>query len=653
MASPNLISSVPDVENAAKLYKMLIQDLQDYAIFTIAPDGLITSWNAGVERILGYPEESFVGRQFSMLFTPEDISVGVPFEELTRASREGHAPDKRWHVRADGSRLFVDGTLKALRDQGQDRVVGHLKIMRDDTDRALASLELEKSERNYRFLAESIPEIVWTAGPDGAVDYYNQHWYQFTGLTREQSEGWQWHNDLHPEDHDECIRRWKHSIATGEPLDVECRFRRADGSYCSHIRRAVAQKDEQGRVLKWFGTCTDIEDQKQAERALWHAAKLESIGVLAGGVAHDFNNLLTGILGNTSIALEMLSTHHPVRNILESAMRAGRSAADLTQQLLAYAGKGRIELKPVNLSNVVKEISSLIESSIARTVTVHLDLKENLPLIEADCNQMQQIIMNLIINGAEAIGNASGKVLITTRTQFIDEGYVRSSFSPGEVKPGQYVVVEVQDTGCGMDEATIHRIFDPFFTTKFTGRGLGLAAVLGIMRSHKGGIELQSTLGQGTTFRLILPVITSTVTNGSARAKQPEAPGHGTVLVVDDQATVRDVARAALSMYGFSVLTAENGLHAIEVFREHADEVKAVILDLTMPVMDGREALQHLRALRPDVKVIISSGYSEMDAVQKFSGDGLAGFLQKPYTARRLSEVVGQALQDQAGNSRS
>jgi PAS domain S-box-containing protein len=648
MATPNLLSCVPDHENAAKLYRVLIQDLQDYAIFTIGQDGLITSWNAGVERILGYSEEEFIGREFSILFTPEDISAGVPFDELTRSLRAGHAPDKRWHVRADGTRLFVDGTLTALRDQGQDRVVGHLKIMRDDTDRALASMELQKSERNYRFLAESIPEIVWTARPDGSVDYYNQHWYHFTGLTREQSEGWEWHNDLHPEDHDECMKQWTHSIATGEPLDLECRFRRADGSYCSHIRRAVAQKDDQGHVLKWFGTCTDIEQQKRAERALWQAAKLESIGVLAGGVAHDFNNLLTGILGNTSIALEMLSPNHPVRSVLDSAMRAGRSAADLTQQLLAYAGKGRIELKSVNLSNIIKDISSLIESSIPRTVTVQLQLEPKLPLIEADCNQMQQIIMNLIINGAEAIGNQNGTVVIRTRTQFIDDSYIRSSFSPGEVKPGHYVVVEVQDTGCGMDEATVHRIFDPFFTTKFTGRGLGLAAVLGIMRSHKGAIELQSTPGKGTTFRLLFPMMAASITDGSTKAEQPQALGNGLVMVVDDQAAVRDVAKAALGMFGYSVVTAENGLHAVEVFREHADDVKVVIMDLTMPVMDGTEALKHLRALRPDVKVIISSGYSEVDAVQKFSGDGLAGFLQKPYTARRLGEAVGQAVREQA-----
>lgn len=649
MTRPEIIRGEASGHNAAELYSLLVDDLRDFAVFTLSPDGRITSWNLGIQRILGYTENEFLDKPFSILFTADDIAAGVPEQELMRASDTGHAPDHRWHIRSDGVRLYIDGTLTALRERYSEKITGFLKIMRDDTDRALALIELEKSERNYRFLAESIPEIVWTARPDGSVDYYNQHWYQFTGLTREQSEGWAWQGNLHPDDVEACLSKWRQSIATGEPLDVECRFRRADGSYCSHIRRAVAQKDADGRVLKWFGTCTDIEAQKQSERALRQAAKLESIGVLAGGVAHDFNNLLTGILGNTSIALEILSPTHPVRSILEAAMRAGKSAADLTQQLLAYAGKGRFVFGPVNLSSVIQEIRGLIETTLPKTAQLRLDLAGDLPLIEADCNQMQQIIMNLIINGAEAIGNSVGTVLVTTRAQEVDDTYIRSTFDPGEVKPGRYVSVEVHDTGCGMDERTLAKIFDPFFSTKFTGRGLGLAAVLGIVRSHKGGIKVYSTPGKGSTFKLLFPALAVAGEEIVAKPQRNLVAGTGTILVIDDQPAVRDVARSALQLYGYSVLTADNGRRGVDLFEEWEREIDLVILDLTMPVMDGEAALEELRRIRPDIKVILSSGYSEMDATRKFSGKGLAGFLQKPYTASRLGEAVQQALGD-SGN---
>jgi two-component system cell cycle sensor histidine kinase/response regulator CckA len=644
MTRPEPIRGDAVEHNLDQLYSLLIHDLRDYAVFTVSPEGRITSWNIGVQRIFGYTEHEFLDRSFSILFASDDVAAGIPVEELKRASQTGHSADKRWLLRSDGVRLYIDGTLTALRDRYSEKITGYLKIIRDDTERALALIELERSERNYRFLAESIPEIAWTARPDGSVDYYNQHWYQFTGLTREQSEGWAWQDTLHPDDFYDCLSKWKQSIQTGEPLDVECRFRRADGSYSFHIRRAVAQKDSEGRLLKWFGTCTDIEAQKQSERALRQAAKLESIGVLAGGVAHDFNNLLTGILGNTSIALEILSPTHPVRSILEAAMRAGKSAADLTQQLLAYAGKGRFVFGRVNLSGVIQEITGLIETSIPRTAQLCLDLAGDLPPIEADCNQMQQIIMNLIINGAEAMGSSPGTVLVTTRAQDLDESYIPSTFDPGEIKPGRYVAVEIHDTGCGMDEETIAKIFDPFFTTKFTGRGLGLAAVLGIVRSHKGGIKVYSTPGKGSTFKLLFPALAPAPTETPVLPEQKHVTGTGTVLVIDDQAGVRDVARSALQLYGYSVLTADNGLRGVELFREWQDEVDVVILDLTMPVMDGEEALWHLREIRPNLKVILSSGYSEIDATRRFSGKGLAGFLQKPYTARKLGEAVRQAL---------
>jgi two-component system cell cycle sensor histidine kinase/response regulator CckA len=597
----------------------------------------------GVERLSEYLRENFMHQPFSILFSQETASAGLSTMELMTAAKAGDAPGAAWPVGADAMVLAAGGTGSTWQHSAQD-TSGSLKTKRDEAEQS----PVERSELKYRFLTESIPEMVWMANPDGAIDYYNQHWYEFTGLTPAQSEGWAWLEVVHPEDREETRRRWEHSIETGEGLDVECRLRNAYGAYSWHIRRAVSHLGPQGEILKWFGTCTDIEEQKQAERALRQAAKLESIGVLAGGVAHDFNNLLTGILGNTSIALEMLEPDHPVRNVLEAAMRASRSAADLTQQLLAYAGKGRIVLAPVNLSGMVQDITGLLETSLPRTVALRLELANDLPLVEADYNRIQQVVVNLIMNGAEALGTSEGSVIVVTRSIYADEKYIRGNFAPGELKPGKYVSVEVHDSGCGMDEATQARIFDPFFTTKFMGRGLGLAAAAGIVRSHKGAIKVYSTPGKGSTFRLLFPAIVPAEMENDLRPLSKPPMGTGNILVVDDQAAVRDVAQSALEMFGYSVLLAENGKEAVELFRTQAESVDVVVLDLTMPVMDGEEALRHLVQIRPDVKIILSSGYSEVDAVRKFSGKGLAGFLQKPYTARRLGEAVTAAMKSDA-----
>lgn len=647
--SPSQVRNSSD-HQIAVIYEHLLAELKDHAVFTISPDSVLISWNVGVERILGYSRTEFIGQPASILFTPEDISSEIPREEMREAARTGRVESHRYQVRQDGSAVYVEGSITAVRDEHSGTLIGYLKVLRDDTERTLVKTGLEERERDYHFLAESIPEIVWTAKPDGTVDYYNQHWYQFTGLERENSGGWDWQAVVHPEDSERVLSRWKRSLETGEPLDVECRLRRADGVYLYHIRRATAQKDDPGNVRKWVGTCTDIDSQKQTDRALRQSAKLESIGVLAGGVAHDFNNLLTGILGNTSIALEILPASHPVRGILEAAMQASRNAAELTQQLLAYAGKGRIVLAPVNFTDVVRDSMGLIRTSIPANVELRVDLTGNLPLVEGDFNQMQQILMNLIINGAEAIENVPGTVTVKTCEQDVDKTYIRNILNPGAMVPGRYVAVEVRDTGSGMDDATIARIFDPFFTTKFTGRGLGLAAVLGMVRSHKGGIKVLSTPGEGSTFRLLFPVIRTTAEARTAMTpERKNVTGKGTVLVVDDQAAVRDVARSALERYGYSVITAENGRDAVDLFRQIRGQVTLILLDLTMPVMNGEEALRHLRDIQPDIKVILSSGYSEMDAVRMFAGKNLAGFLQKPYTAKRLGEAVQNALQQQPG----
>ncbi len=381
---------------------------------------------------------------------------------------------------------------------------------------------------------------------------------------------------------------------------------------------------------------TDITDRKRIDNQLRETAKLESLGVLAGGIAHDFNNLLVGVMGNASLALDALPPDLPgLRPMLEGILKASERAADLVRQLLAYSGKGRFVIQPVDVSELIRETVALIKASVPKNVELRLDLRETAP-IDADPSQIQQLIMNLVINGAEAIGDRTGVVSVRT--------CVRDLETLDGQPSGRHVEIVVEDNGTGMDEVTRARMFDPFFTTKFTGRGLGLAAVQGIVRGHKGAIHVDSGPGKGTRFSVLFPVSPG----NAVKLEQalPEARlSSGSVLVVDDEPLVRSSARMALERYGYGVLAAENGRRGVELFEQFAPEIAAVVLDLTMPVMGGEEALRRLRAIRTDVRVILSSGYNEAEAVSRFQGLDLTGFLQKPYTAARLVEAVQAALE--------
>jgi signal transduction histidine kinase/CheY-like chemotaxis protein len=390
----------------------------------------------------------------------------------------------------------------------------------------------------------------------------------------------------------------------------------------------------------------NIAERARSDGKLMHKQKLESLGILAGGVAHDFNNLLTGILGNASLAMDSLPPGSPTIRMLEDVVEASHRAAHLTKQMLAYAGKGRFMIEPVDLSGLVREISHLIKSSIPKNAHIRLDLAEQLPRIEADSSQIQQLIMNLVINAAEAIAEGeTGEVIVTTRGQHVDESYLAQLSAAGEIAPGDYVSLEVHDTGVGMDEQTLQRIFDPFFTTKFAGRGLGLAATEGIVRGHKGLLKVYTTPGRGSTFKVLLPATAEAKKPaGAAPAPAKSTARSGTVLVIDDEEVVRRTAKAALERGGYDILLAENGSEGIRVFEGLKGKVSLVLLDLTMPGIGGEEVLRRIQTISPQVRVILSSGYNEVDVIQHFTGKGLAGFLQKPYTAAALIDKVNRVL---------
>ena len=343
-------------------------------------------------------------------------------------------------------------------------------------------------------------------------------------------------------------------------------------------------------------------------------------------------------------ALEILEDPHPARELLVNLVRASERAAQLTHQMLAYSGKGRFLIEPLNLARAIEQLLPLITPSMSRSVRLALNLEENLPPIDADKSQMQQLLMNLIINAAEAYEDRPGVVTVSVALCRAGENAPQPLFGLAQLHPGTYVCVEVSDKGMGMDEETKAKIFDPFFTTKFAGRGLGLSAVLGIIRAHNGGIEVESERNQGTTFRVYFPPSASAAPREESKIVNADLQGEGAILVIDDEETVRLTAVAALESYGYQVLTAFDGESGINIFRRHGAELSLVILDLTMPGLDGEAVLERLREMDPDARIILSSGFSASEATRRFEGRALSGFLQKPYTAQALGMCIKNAL---------
>jgi PAS domain S-box-containing protein len=514
-------------------------------------------------------------------------------------------------------------------------------------DSDIARSAIEKSERRYRTLVSATSAIVWTRSASGEFVDPQPSWEEFTGQGWKDCRGWGWLQAIHPDDRERIRNRWETVPKLGSLFETEGRIWKASrNSYCYFVGRGAPIMGSDGSIEEWIGTIVDVDDRRRLEDQLRHTAKLESLGVLAGGIAHDFNNLLTGILGNASLAMEIFAPERPHdRAVLKNIVEAGERAAHLTRQMLAYSGKGSFELKRVDLSDLIKSISVLVHSSVPKNVHLRLELTDQLPSIEADPGQIQQVVMNLIINGAEAIPEGVyGSVCVVTTALTVDHDYATSFDSSYVLSPGEYVSLEVHDTGVGMSEDTKRKIFDPFFTTKVHGRGLGLSAVLGIIRGHKGALRVYSEVGKGSTFRVLLPAVAGLLQKEEPKASLKFAMNTGTVLVIDDEEIIGRTIRLALERHGYRVLLAQDGVAGIELFKTGHAEIALVILDLTMPKISGEETLRQLRAIRPSTAVILSSGYSQTEATRKFVGKGLASFLQKPFTLAQLLASVESAM---------
>lgn len=446
-------------------------------------------------------------------------------------------------------------------------------------------------------------------------------------------------------------------LATGETLRSESDFFTHKDGRVIPVSCSIAAIRSDDTIVGAVMVVRDVTQQKLAEatereneEALQQAQKLESIGVLAGGIAHDFNNLLTGIMGNAGLARRAISAGKTdqAAALLRDVLSASERAADLTRQLLAYAGKGQFVVLPVDICKLVREVSTLIRASISKKITLVLDVPDDSLLVEADRVQLQQLVMNLVINGGEAIGDEPGTLTVRVRTEHFTERRERPRTEGFPIVSGEYVRIDVTDTGTGMDDGTRSRIFEPFFTTKFLGRGLGLSAALGIVRGHRGAIGVRSEPGRGTTFTVLLPVQREfrrpERVSGQVAADR-DLQGVGTILVADDEEGIRSLAAQVLEEAGYTVELAGDGAEVIERFRSLGDAVRLVLLDLTMPMLGGSEAASELRRIQPDIPIIAMSGYGDLEVMRRFSESGVSDFLPKPFTPDELAAKVRDVLE--------
>lgn len=546
-------------------------------------------------------------------------------------------------VSLDGRLLGVLNNHFRMPHRPNERELGYIDLLArmaaDFIERWHGERALRESEARFRAAAMGSSDIVFRMNADW-TEMRDLTGAEFIAGALEPDRNWI-ESYIHPDDRPKAREASEEAIRSKSTFEFEHRILRAGGSVSWAISRIVPIFGEAGEIVEWFGTVKDVTERKKAEEKFRETQRLESLGLLAGGIAHDFNNLLTGVLGNASLLAEEFPERSAAARIVDGLTEAAERMARLTSQMLAYSGRGHFVVEAVDVSDQVDRITGLIHASIPKNVNLKLSLAKELPLVDVDVSQLQQVIMNLVINAAESIGEGEGSVEVKTAVERVADEELQNNVAQTSPPPGEYVCLTVKDAGCGMDEETRSRIFDPFFTTKFTGRGLGLSSVIGIVRGHKGLITVESHAGEGAAFRVFFPI--SATTRARGRATAVTTSGKGVVLVVDDESVVRQMAQSALERLGYSVITAVNGKEGLDLFRANPGAVDVVLLDMTMPVMSGEETLKRIRSVRPDATVLAMSGFDEREAKQRF-GDGIAGFVQKPFTAAKLGAKIAAAL---------
>ena len=636
------------VEKHLREREVLIQGISTSAldgIIVIDNMGRVTYWNSAAEQILGFGAAEMQGRPVHELIAPPELQARYDaglarWRETGQGSIVGKTTPLKARTKS-GALLDIELSVSSMEINNQWHAVG---ILRDVSQR-------NRAEQEYRTILETTRDGFWIVSDQGNLVDVNQAYALMSGYSREELAGMSVH-DLEALETPEETRQHIAEIRRQGADCFETRHRRKDGTLLDveiSVSHNALSSDRQYVFIRDITERKRLEqERRELEEQIQYSQKLESLGILAGGIAHDFNNILQIILGNVNMLEHDIPRLSPSLKFINNLKKSVDRASALTAQMLAYSGRRSHALQPIQLGEIVPEIINLIQSSTSKKILLKTNLSHDLPAIEGDRTQIEQVVMNLILNATEALDDEHGGVVsISAVALYCSEEYLARNRALYKAAPGNYVCFEVADTGCGMGKETYDKLFDPFYSTKFTGRGMGMSAVLGIMIAHKGAIIVESTPGQGTMIRALFPKSDRTVQKDDAPPDQSSSSGSTTgrtVLVVDDEPEVLDLGFQMLEELGYRVLTASDGLEAITVFRAQHDNIDCVLLDLNMPRMDGLEALTELRHIRPDIRVVIVSGYSEQDIGPRFTGRDISSFLAKPFDLHTLETTLNRVM---------
>ena len=621
-------------------FRMLIDAITDYAIYMLDPDGVITTWNPGAKRFKGYDASEIIGENFSRFYTVEDRKAGLPRLALQTAQREGRFENEGWRVRKDGSQFWASVIIDPIRDSS-GRLIGFAKVTRDLTERQNAETTLRESQEQFRLLVQGVTDYaIYMLTPEGYVSSWNSGAERIKGYSPEEIIGQHFSRFYTEDDQQVGLPRTALEIAGREGRFEREGWRvRKDGTqFFAHvIIDAIYNPD--GSLLGFAKITRDITERTNAARALektreelLQSQKMEAIGHLTGGVAHDFNNLLMAIQGSLELLQRRLPGDPKVTRLIDNALQGTRRGSALTQRMLAFARRQELQLMPLDVRDVVEQMTNLLQSSLGPSIRVETNFPPELPNVIADANQLELALLNLAINGRDAMPNGGTiSVRATRRT------------SASGLKDGNYVCVSVTDTGAGMDEATLQRAMEPFFTTKGVGKGtgLGLPMVHGMAQQSGGTLLLKSRPGQGTSAELYLPVAQGEP--ASAAEAVSAYPLHTArklaILTVDDDPLVALNTSALLEELGHTVYSAPSALHALDILRREK-KIDLTITDQLMPGMTGSELASRIRAENALMPIILATGYAELSPGE---AQGLPR-LAKPFSQRELAEAIARAV---------